>query len=350
MTVQRGRGLAVVLLATALLAACDPAPPRVGSAAPDGTVGRPATVLGRDVGVSAPVAGKVTWLFGDTVFTPASCDGTNLRNSTAGLGTLASIHVVAEPTDACGAPYELFTPRVPNRPDGTRVAFWPDSIVAHPNGTDGVVFYQRVAVRGLTDMVTEGTLVDELPASDPTHIERSNEVELFGPADPSFVSSNLVANGYIYLYTANLTYQLARVPVTSYRDRSAYRFWTGSGWSPNITSATELRLGGVNGEEQGGLGGMTVSWNRYLGRYLMTHSDPFESDVMLRVASRPEGPWSPPTHVDVPDPDPSFVYGNYSAREHPHYSPDGGKTIFVTYSRPLGGMRQDLQVVRVVFR
>ncbi len=68
--------------------------------------------------------------------------------------------------------------------------------------------------------------------------------------------------------------------------------------------------------------------------------------VVLRTATRPEGPWSAPTVVDVPASVPS-EFCNYSARQHPEYATDDGQHIVVTYARTTGWLRQELPVVRM---
>lgn len=326
---------------------------RVTDVQVDAPVYQPPSVLARDVGVSANVGGRVSWIFGDTIYNPPACDGTSYRNATAAVGTLASVQTVVEPLDTCGAPSELFTPQLPTDPDGTRVPFWPDSLVPHPNGVDTLIFYQRTRVpQGRVDaMQVEAGIVDELPATDPTHVDRTDETVLWQPGEPSFVAGAFVdADGYLYAYTWDLVHYLARVPWASYRDRSAWEFWTGTGWGSDIAAAQPVQLGGTTPDEQkGGRFGLSVAWNDYLGKYLMVHSQSWGNlqGVVLRTADRPEGPWSAPTLVDVPHSVASAEFGNYTARQHPEYASDGGQHIVVTYSRTTGWLRQELPVVRL---
>ena len=350
-----GRRRAPWLLAiavSAVLAGCLPSP--VQSSSVQGTVGRPPSVIGRDVGISADIAGQVTWLLGDTLYTPQSCDGSNLRSSTAGIdprdGVIGNL---VEPVDACGAPAELVTPGVPPTPTGGRTAFWPEAIVPTLDGR-AAVFYQRVLLDG-AEWTTQATSVAEMdPGS--TTLDRSGETVLFGQDERGYVAGNLVAGGYIHLYATELqpdlstAYYVARVPHGRYRDRSAYAFWDGAGWSPAAGDAAKLRLGGTGSAASGGLGGLTVSWNPYLGQYLMVHTQAWAQDVLLRTAARPEGPWSAPTHLDVPDSVPDAPFGNYSAREHPHFRSADGRTIVLTYHRTTGPLRGELPIVKVVLR
>jgi hypothetical protein len=347
---RASRRISFVVLVS-VLAGCGP---RVESFFIEGKVGRPQHVIGRDIGVSADIAGQVTWLFGDTVVNPASCAGTNLVDSTGAIDPPdAVVGNVTEPVDPCGAPLALVTPSVPNRPNGARTAFWPDSIVETLDGR-AAVFYQRVLLDG--DVWTvEATSVAEM---DPgaTTLDRSNETVLFGLDDRSYSSGNLVDGGFVYLYATELqpdnttAYYLARVPLAVYRTREAYTFWNGSGWSTDIGAASKLILDGSGAEASGGLAGLTVSYNPHLGRYLMTHSQAFGQDLMLRTAAAPQGPWSSPTHIDVPDGSADNRFGNYSAREHPEFRSADGRTIYLTYERSTNALSAEMPVVRVVLK
>lgn len=349
---NRSRRLLGAALAAAALAGCNPS--LVESSTEHGTVGRPPSVRGRDVGISAEIAGQVTWVLGDTILNSPACDGSNLRTSTAGIDPPDGIvGNLVEPVDACGAPAELMTPVVPRTPTGARTAFWPEAIVPTLDGR-AAVFYDRMLIDG-DDWTVEATSVAEI-APGSTTLDRTNEVVLFGPGERSYNAGNLVAGGFIHLYATELqpdlrtAYYLARVPHARYRDRSAYTFWDGTRWSASSAAAAKLRLGGTGIDGSGGLGGLTVSWNAYLGTYLMVHSEAFRQDVLLRTAPRPEGPWSVPTHLDVPDSTTDGGFGNYSAREHPHFASSGGRTIVVTYHRTTGWVAGELPIVKVQLR
>ena len=348
---RHATGRVALVILVGLLGACAPL---VRTAAVEGTVSRPRNVIARDLGISADIAGRVTWLFGDTFYHPRACDGTNLRHSTAAVDRPDGIvGNVTEPVDSCGAPAELVTPGVAATPGGARTAFWPDSIVPTLDGR-AAVFYQRMLIDGDVWTVQQ-TSVAEMGAG-PTTLDRTNEAVLFGPQERSYSAGNLVDGGFIYLYATDLepdlrtAYRVARVPHALYRQRSAYRFWDGTGWSVSSIAAAKVVLRGVGDEGSGGLGGLTVSWNPYLRRYLMVHSEAWEHDLILRTAARPEGPWTAPTHVNVPDSASDSPFGSYTAREHPEFRSADGRTIVITYHRSTGGLNGELPVVRVVLR
>src|SRR5262249_47326791 len=85
---------------------------------------------------------------------------------------------------------------------------------------------------------------------------------------------------------------LAFVPVASVEDRDTWRFFAGvdsaSGmprWSAAETDAQPLFDHPCVGE-------LSVTWNAYLGRWLMLYNclDPF--GIIMRSAEQPWGPWS----------------------------------------------------------
>jgi hypothetical protein len=99
-------------------------------------------------------------------------------------------------------------------------------------------------------------------------------------------------DGYVYLYgTPNGRFgaaYLARVPENAVLTKSAYQYWTGSAWrSGPDTLATPI--------VQGPVAELSVQFNAYTGKWLMTYLQ--GSDVVLRSANAPTGPWSGPAVV-----------------------------------------------------
>ncbi|WP_341267837.1 DUF4185 domain-containing protein [Gordonia malaquae] len=112
------------------------------------------------------------------------------------------------------------------------------------------------------------------------------------PNDAKFQQSAYVAGhgadaGWVFQYgTPNGRFgaaYVARFRPSDILDLSAYEYWTGSGWSPNIDSVR--RVVGAPVTE------VSVAWSEYLGKYVMVDSP---LNVHLRTADRPQGPWSLP--------------------------------------------------------
>ena len=79
---------------------------------------------------------------------------------------------------------------------------------------------------------------------------------------------------------------LALVPADKMLDRSAYRYWTGHGWSTDENTAAPLVPGPV--------GELSVRWNSWYRRWLMTYLDDPSGRIVLRTSTSPTGPWSSP--------------------------------------------------------
>ncbi|NMO92994.1 DUF4185 domain-containing protein [Actinomycetospora sp. TBRC 11914] len=82
---------------------------------------------------------------------------------------------------------------------------------------------------------------------------------------------------------------LARVPADRLLDRTAYRYWTGHGWSPTEGDSVPV-LRGPAGE-------LSVRWNSYYRTWLMTTLVDPTGQIVLRTAPSPTGPWSAPQVV-----------------------------------------------------
>lgn len=95
--------------------------------------------------------------------------------------------------------------------------------------------------------------------------------------------------GYVYQYGTrsgrNNAAYVSRVRGHDIQDLTAYEYWDGRGW----------RRGDVNvaAPIMHGVGELSVTYNDYLGQFVSLTTDPWNS-VVMRTASAPEGPWSPP--------------------------------------------------------
>jgi hypothetical protein len=76
--------------------------------------------------------------------------------------------------------------------------------------------------------------------------------------------------------------RLARVPATQILDLTAYRYWDGAAWVPEIARAVPIVKAPISE--------LSVQWNDYLGKYVAMSTD--VSGLVIRQADRLEGPWS----------------------------------------------------------
>ncbi|MBF6522713.1 DUF4185 domain-containing protein [Nocardia farcinica] len=78
---------------------------------------------------------------------------------------------------------------------------------------------------------------------------------------------------------------ISRVREADIANIDAYEYWDGREWKLNDPKASAPIVGNV--------GELSVQWNDHLGQFVMLTTDPANS-VVMRTASAPEGPWSPP--------------------------------------------------------
>ncbi|MGI8417710.1 MAG: DUF4185 domain-containing protein [Nakamurella sp.] len=120
--------------------------------------------------------------------------------------------------------------------------------------------------------------------------------------------------------------KLMRVAAKDVEKPTAYQYFSGTAkdgtpqWSADIKAAVTI----VDDE----VGELSVVWNNYLGRWLMTYTAGDGSGTKIREAAAPWGPWSDGiTLVSATD-----VPGLYSPYMLPEYTANGGKTIYFTLS------------------
>lgn len=133
----------------------------------------------------------------------------------------------------------------------------------------------------------------------------------------------LVDNGYLYVYGIHGGrfggVALARVPTDQVLDMSAYGYWDGAAWSESRGDVAVIVAAPV--------GELSVGWNEYLGRWIMTYLDEFQRAIVIREAPELTGPWSDALELVSGDDYPS-LYGAYL---HPWAS--SGETIYFNMSQ-----------------
>jgi hypothetical protein len=151
------------------------------------------------------------------------------------------------------------------------------------------------------------------------------------PGESNFIQVSVTAIGD-ELYFWGVTHgrfggvALMKVPTADVEKQDAYRYFTGVDthgspqWSPDMKRAKVIVDSTV--------GELSVAWNPYLRRWLMTYTDGGGHGTEIRDAAAPWGPWSDAMSLvsatDVPG-----VYAPYML---PAYTADGGRTIYFTLS------------------
>lgn len=292
----------------------------------------------RDGASSGALGGKIVYTFGDTFFLTKAVDGRSYRSNTAAIAELATPTVVTEPLDANGLPSQLipFTPAEQTYNDTVnkgddRWVVWPGRIVARPGGASAVVFFNLFRIHP-DKWEGVGTGVGELKPGQ-TVAQRLPDL-LFTAPEVDFTHATFEKDGVVYLYGCQIGCRLAKAPIEQMSVRAGYTFWTGDGWSPNYADAVPSIPGSG--------AGFSVNWNPYLGQYVSFVSSGIGSEVVMRVARDPWGPWSDPTKVY------SFPTGNvYAAGQHPALDADGGRKIFVSAYNDLGNFKGEIDLFSV---
>jgi hypothetical protein len=146
---------------------------------------------------------------------------------------------------------------------------------------------------------------------------------------------------YAYVYSCNadpsspdeqtgganaLPCRLARVSIDHAHDGTAYRYWDGSGWMSDA-ARSRVVINQVPGE-------LTVSYNRYLEKFLAVHNVPGVNQIALRWADRPEGPWRLLGQLDTAPATGAYGF-TIGAREQPALRDPCDRTLYLTYALPL---------------
>ncbi|KAI9660126.1 MAG: hypothetical protein M1821_001478 [Bathelium mastoideum] len=159
--------------------------------------------------------------------------------------------------------------------------------------------------------------------------EKSDYIYALGSAPTSAVGYAM--DDYVYQ---------ARVKAENAFDVSKYEYWHGraTGWSSELPTQFDSTIAVMWNSGQG-----TISWSPHYNCYLFVHTSPGGTDVMIRTAASPEGPWSEDVTVytaTIKDLG-GMVYAGVS---HP-YLDSTGKTLTISYTN----YPADTEAIKVTF-
>lgn len=326
-------------------------------------------IKARDGGYSAYYQGQVVWAFGDTFLSDFNEQGTNfISNSWSvsdDLDATDGLTGFYEFEDGAGLPgsfiphtnrEEVFNERhfANNCSDscGSRYALWPQTLLNDPNNNRLIFFYEKLyAEPGAFNFYALGNgigLIHHL--SEPA--ERLGfEINALFPTlfnlkdEPSFGDAALIVNDEIFAYGCTLSglqkpCKLARIPLTGLNNPSSWKYYTGGGWSGDLSEASNV----FNGNDI-----MTIAFNEYLGKYLAVFSEPLSTNVVMRTSDQLWGGWSAASVLFKAEQ--SLAGGGtvYDALWHPELDENLGQSIYVTYSRGTADFQSEFRLVRVDF-
>ena len=306
-------------------------------------------LVGQDGGQSIPLADGQLFVFADTLLAaarpvPGSAPPPVRRPPGRGhLGILANtaardaggdlpraLAALDFFADADGRPREILPSSAAERRRGLR--FWPQ----HGLLADGQVLLFYLGVRAVSastwGFVHEGTGLAELdPATGACRrLARRGDWVLWPPGEDDLqVGVQVLREGdTAYVFASRregwrITARVARAEVRHLDRLDAYR-WLASPaprWTRRLDDAWDL---GPCGSQ------FSVSFNPWLGRYLMTYVDLLDGGLYLRAADAPWGPYGEPRRVgEVPRHDEAYL-----GFEHPAFAVEGGRRLFVSYCEP----------------
>lgn len=334
-----------------------------------GVIGNNPKILGRDGGYSGTFAGNSVWVFGDTFLANPNAEGQTLISdsweSTTDLNAAQGITGFQEREDSAGAPAMLLSYSAAEisfntahqgnpcqeQPCGARWALWPGAVVEDTARSRALVFYQLVMAQpGNFNFAAVGYSVAtwqnfaDLPQRPVINPGADHPDLLFGQNAPSFGAAAFARGDTLYSYGCNGSILgspcvVGRVALESVLDIGSWSFYAGSGhWSGNLGDAvTVMNAAPI----------MNVSWNDYLQSYVAVYAAPFSTEVMMRTAAQPEGPWSQEVTVFDALPPENGGSSVHDAQAHPEFNGNDGQIMYVTYSHSTGAFTSELRLVSV---
>ena len=389
-----------------------------------GGLPRPEYVGTRDLGYTVQLGSKVAWMFGDTVMgsnVNGTGEFRGMPSSTIQLGPSGSGYmgtgvangilpntssspfqypsklvccdvngflvnangVEAFPMTAADTvktnAFPSYWGRVPRHWGAGAVATVPGGPSAHVFYSSFVYVMPKLADGGnLPDggsvwkIDSHEIVVDRLnagctsnPCRDGGLITAGAPVTLFAEDELHFRPNGLIEGEYVYMSAgvdtgvasnANTAIKLARVSRKNILDRTKYEYWNGSAWGTSVSAlANDGGTIAFSGSNQG-----SMSYNAHLGKYVWINQLWMGRDAELRVASRPQGPWTAQASALIivgldAGSNGNGQYGNYFFHEHAELqravsTSKVGKVIVFSHAHtPADGGHQNIAVGELQF-
>ncbi|MBI2027000.1 MAG: DUF4185 domain-containing protein [Deltaproteobacteria bacterium] len=292
-------------------------------------------VIGQDGAYSIGLNGESLWLFGDTFFGNKNSDNTfsyvgavhNTASISLGTKGLGEIENITYKKDSKG--YATYLLQNIDNEDPKKLKLWPGHGVQIEDKI--YIYYSLVEIFGTGSFdfrhAGQGIAVGKNPLGPYNRLTYEGSTALWKKDQPRFGVAVLKGkNRWIYIYGRNekspYEFKLVRVKEENISDINSYFYLSkNEKWSPIIDEAITLF---IQGPAEG-----SISFNEYLGKYVLLYSRVLEKDVVIRTANVPWGKWSTPKTIykcQQKKPD-GFCY---AAKEHPQYSSNKGKITYFT--------------------
>lgn len=306
------------------------------------------TLAGQDGGQSIDVGDATLFVFSDTLLAKAdspdpatrvfSTSNSRFLANCAGLAGGSSLREALSNIDlfpdADGWPREVIRRNLQERLAGYR--FWPEHGVLI--GESVYLFYVgirqvqpqdtwgfEIAGSGLAVLDTKTGCCDRVRIDGDWRLWRATDDRVHWGVQ------TLLQVEHVYVFGTRRdgpfrTAVLARVPVDRIADPTSYEYLSSDAPSWSNSPADTIDLVSCASE-------FSVSYNPYLGRYLMIYADGYEKVLYLRTSEEIWGPYSEPQRLGkLPHREDAEIISQ--AFEHPKFSKNGGQTVVISYSQP----------------
>ncbi|MBI3550971.1 MAG: DUF4185 domain-containing protein [Elusimicrobia bacterium] len=299
--------------------------------------GNRAHIVGQDEAYSVSLGKSVLWLYGDTFYGRRRPNGkpdiegavTNSAALTLDDDASDGITGIMPLVDANDNPRAVLPYDPAEKPADLRL--WPGHGIKL--GGKIYLYYSLVDITGPGDWdfkhAGQGLAVGEDPHQSFTRLKRADLYEFWTREEPRFgVAVIQGKDGWVYVYGRREdrpnALHLARVRPEAIERLDAYEYLASSrtaAWTTQLSSAAAIFMDAPPEA--------SVSYNQYLGQFLMLYSRFLEKDVVIRTAPHAWGPWTRPRPIYHCKPSKPDAYC-YAAKEHPEYAGGGGRRVYFT--------------------
>ncbi|MGI8419409.1 MAG: DUF4185 domain-containing protein [Candidatus Levyibacteriota bacterium] len=276
-------------------------------------------VCGTDLGEMFDWLGKTFIAFGDT----NRCDGQPQQS-----GSLAS---TIDTTPADGLTFDGWA--LDSTGKAARL-FVPDSGAITDVSTSGIgigntAYLYYMQVTNWSNWSCNLSSISTANSSDTTKWTKQSGSISWAPGNFNMVSA-LHVGTTVYVWGTPCgrigSVKLMKVADTSLLNKNAYQYFTGYDGSGNATwSTSENSAVAVAG---GPAGELSVQFDNWLNRYIMTYLDAQKNAIVLRESPNPWGPWNAPIQIATGSSYPNL----YGAFMKSNYQENNGQTIYYMMS------------------
>lgn len=292
-------------------------------------------VIGQDGAYSVSLKKGNLWLFGDTFFGTFNSDrsfkykGTVHNNAfyTDDVKASDGITGIEYKKDSDGFATYLLNNAEAENPK--KIKLWPGHGIQTGKGI--YLFYSLVEIFGEGSFdfrhVGQGIAFGKTPLGHFQRLKYRGNFSFWNKDEPRFgVSVYTDTDGWVYIYgrdeSAPYGFKVAKVRKDQIANPNAYLYFSKKGkWISKMDQAIILF--------ESGPAEASVSYNQFVGKYLLLYSRFFEKDVVVRLADNPWGPWSNTISIYKCKPKKKDGFC-YAAKEHPQYSEKEGGIIYFT--------------------